>query len=115
MKSPEKQDINSDDYPEENNNKKYINNKTEKKKKLIKNINSTEIDQQPNQVKFEEQEIIEFILMDFKGPRELSNFKNMKQLFLIQQNICSLKVRKKIFKYLKKFRFFLIAKTAFNN
>jgi hypothetical protein len=93
MKSPEKRDIHSDDYPEENNNKKYINNKNEKKKKLIKNLtNSTEIDQQPYQVKFEEQEIIEFILMDFKGPRELSNFKNMKQLYLIQQNINSLKV-----------------------
>ena len=53
------------------------------------------IEQQNNIIQFipfEEQELIEFILMDFKNSLELNKFRNMTSLSLIQQNINSLEV-----------------------
>jgi hypothetical protein len=42
---------------------------------------------------FEEQENIEFILLDLKNFDELGKFKNMKSLSLMTQNIKSIEVR----------------------
>lgn len=66
--------------------------KVEKKKKNIKADNLQENLLINKSIPFEEQENIEFILMDFRQPEELNKFKNMKSLSLIQQNISSLKV-----------------------
>ncbi len=45
-------------------------------------------------IPLEEQENIEFILMDFRQPEEINKFKNIKSLSLVQQNITTLKVIK---------------------
>jgi len=66
--------------------------KVEKKKKNIKADNLQENLLINKSIPFEEQENIEFILMDFRQTKELNKFKNMKSLSLIQQNISSLKV-----------------------
>ena len=92
MKSPEKPEYGSDENQNEIN-KKLLSNKTDKKKKTGKLFIDVEPqNQQQIPIPFEEQETIDFILMDFKGPKDLLNFKNMKHLLLIQQNIKSIKV-----------------------
>jgi hypothetical protein len=120
MKSPEKKEIGLDDNQEElNTNKKTISHKIDKKKKIGKVLLNIDGINPQNSIPFEEQETIDFILMDFKGPRELSIFKNMKHLSLIQQNINSIKVKKytkikkNYKKFIKNFRFFPIAKIVF--
>jgi len=61
-----------------------------KKKKLIKK--ESLLDSKTENVPFEEQESIEFVLMDFRQPEELNKFSNMKSLTLVQQNIKSINV-----------------------
>ena len=95
MKSPEKPEYGSDDNQDEFNKKLLFSNRTDKKKKTGKVLIKLEPQTpQPIPIPFEEQETIDFILMDFKNPKELENFKNMKHLTLIQQNISSIKVIK---------------------
>jgi hypothetical protein len=78
--------------------------KHEKKKKKNRKENTEEIP-------FEEQEFIEYCLMDFRGVEELQKFKNIKYLTLIQQNIRSFTVRNLINKFnknkIRKFPLFL--------
>lgn len=66
--------------------------KLNKKKKNLKHDSALDNISVNKSVLFEEQENIEFILMDFKQPEELNKFRNMKSLTLVQQNISSLKV-----------------------
>lgn len=69
-----------------------------KKKKGIKKDNITESLKNEN-IPFEEQEVIEFVLMDFRQPDELNKFVNMKSLSLVQQNIKSINVNSYIYFY----------------
>jgi hypothetical protein len=62
--------------------------KIEKKDKKKKNRKEN-----TEEIPFEEQESIEFCLMDFRGVQELQKFKNIKSLTLIQQNIKSFSVK----------------------
>jgi len=78
------------------NNKQENNNYTKeievkKKKKVSKKECSTD-HAKFHQIPFEEQEVIEFVLMDFRQPEELNKFVNMKSLTLVQQNIKSINV-----------------------
>jgi len=84
------EDINKQDTKNNMGNKDLS--KIDIKKKPLKNEASSENVLISKPVIFEEQENVEFILMDFKQPEELNKFKNMKSLSLIQQNISSLKV-----------------------
>jgi hypothetical protein len=61
--------------------------KIEKKDKRKKNRKEN-----TEEIPFEEQEFIEYCLMDFRGVEELHKFKNIKSLSLIQQNIKSFTV-----------------------
>lgn len=66
-------------------------NLVEKKKKKVLKKESL-LDSKTENMPFEEQECIEFVLMDFRQPEELNKFSNMKSLSLVQQNIKSLNV-----------------------
>jgi len=62
-----------------------------KKKRVVKRENI--LDSKNENLPFEEQESIEFVLMDFRQPEELNKFSNMKSLTLVQQNIKSINVK----------------------
>lgn len=63
-----------------------------KKKKIVKKESSGEQANKNENIPLEEQEFIEFILMDFRQFDELNKFTKMKSLVLVQQNIKSIEV-----------------------
>lgn len=67
-------------------------NLVEKKKKKAVNKKESLLDVKNENIPFEEQESIEFILMDFRQLEDLNKFSNMKSLTLVQQNIKSISV-----------------------
>ncbi len=72
-------------------NKSDVTMKKKKKIGLKKEFNETS---KNDNIPFEEQEIIEFVLMDFQQLEELNKFTNVKSLSLVQQNIKSINVNK---------------------
>ena len=64
---------------------------TKKRKKYKKDALPDQQNFKEN-IPLEEQEFIEFVLMDFRQLEELNNFSNMKSLSLIQQNIKNISV-----------------------
>lgn len=89
MKKNHKTIQDSEDYEGEKSEDYSISSKRNKNQKNPENASVSVIP-------FEEQENIDFILMDFRQPKYLDKFKNMKSLTLIQQNINTLKVNKSV-------------------